>query len=79
MASSEGLRVGGLGKQQIDEALRGRLRLVISKAGLLVRFDDYIIGAGGIRYQQVQPHHWDINHTRCRAGHLHQYRVKLQG
>ena len=51
---------GGARKQQVDEFLRCRLRLVVGESGTLVRLDEDMLRAGRIGHQQVEAGHGDV-------------------
>src|SRR3954470_21548219 len=66
----------GLGKQQVDEPLGGRLRFVVGKAGPLVGFDDHVFRTGRIRHQEVEPDDRDAERP-CRCyGRLCKFRMQ---
>jgi hypothetical protein len=59
------------GEQQVDEALSGRLRLVVGQARPLVGLDEDI-GAFDVWHEQVEPDDGDVEHlARPAAGIRH--------
>jgi hypothetical protein len=72
-------QAGALREQEVDERLRGRLRLVVGQARALICLDEHIVGAGDIWNQKVDTRHRDADRVGRRHRHRAQLRVDLGG